>query len=45
MVEEIYHNYQNPISLSQIKKEGKISIAQCYRDFKNIIKMAPYKKY
>ena len=41
----IYHNYQNPITLSQISKVGKISIAQCYRDFKNIIKMSPYEKY
>ena len=42
MLNYIYHNYQNPITLSQISKVGKISIAQCYRDFKNIIKMSPY---
>ena len=43
MLNYIYHNYQNPITLSQISKVGKISIAQCYRDFKNIIKMLPMK--
>lgn len=43
MLNYIYHNYQNPITLSQISKVGKISIAQCYRDFKNIIKISPYK--
>ena len=42
---ELYHFYQNPITLSQISKVGKISITQCYRDFKSIIKMSPYKKY
>ena len=42
MLNYIYHNYQNPITLSQISKAGKISIAQCHRDFKNIIKMSPY---
>ena len=38
MLNYIYHNYQNPITLSQISKVGKISIAQCYRDFKTLLK-------
>ena len=32
MLNYIYHNYQNPITLSQISKVGKISIAQYYRE-------------
>lgn len=35
---ELYHFYQNPITLSQISKVGKISITQCYRDFKALLK-------
>ena len=42
MLNFIHQNYYKSISLQDIAESGNMSIAQCYRYFKMIVKMSPY---
>lgn len=42
MLSFIHQNYYKSISLQDIAESGNMSIAQCYRYFKMIVKMSPY---
>ncbi|MBS4903210.1 MAG: helix-turn-helix transcriptional regulator [Coprobacillus sp.] len=42
MLSFIHQNYYKSISLQDIAESRNMSIAQCYRYFKMIVKMSPY---